>query len=718
MKKLQTCLTLAVAVYFAACAPGSKTISLTDYVNPFLGTATLWDSVDLGYNPTYRTWGAEVYPGSALPFAMVQASPVTEFRSGAGYQYEDTVIYGFSHTNKGHWNLNHVPILPVTGDVSPEDYKSGFSHERESARPGYYQVYLERYGVDAELTTTLRCAFHRHTFREGDRKKLMLDLRRSNERVRDWSIEQISDNTFAGYQETGGRIYFYAVANYDIAGLENFGEGRNSISVVEYDNDGPDPLEVKIGFSFVSTDNARMNLEAEIGGKTFDQVFAEADATWNEFLSRIIVEGGTEEQYGTFYSTLYRSMLWPALRSDVNGEYTDAQGKVVDNGFRYYTDPSFWDEYRNKLILMGILDVGVTADVISSMIDRGEKRGGFMPIFFHGDHASSFVAGTFLRGIGGYDIERAYNLMLRNATVTENNRARPHLAEYIELGYVPEQDVKNPRTETVANAAVTKTQEYAYDDYSVALVARELGDTVNYDILMERSSNYKNVFDPSTNFARGRLADGSWIEDFDPGFPYFEYMYREANAWQSTFFAPHDPYGMIELFGSEADFIDKLDSLFTVPWEGYQVHNLSVFIGQYCHGNQPDHGFTHLYYYVGQQPKAQALIDKCLNDFYNMGEHGLAYSGMDDSGEMSSWYVLNAIGLYTLSPSDPEYIVTVPLFEKVKFRLDQNGKLFTVLRKGTGQKIVSIEYDGKPIDGYFISHDELLKGKELVITVE
>ncbi|MCC8035476.1 MAG: GH92 family glycosyl hydrolase [Rikenellaceae bacterium] len=716
MKRLGLVL-FGLFIFFLGCSSG-KLKPLTDYVDPFLGTETLWDSIDLGYYPHIRQWGGEVFPGSALPFAMVQASPVTQFRSGAGYQYEDTVIYGFSHTNKGHWNLNHVPVLPVTGNIDRDDYASGYSHERESARPGYYQVYLERYGVNAELTTTLRCAVHRHTYSPGDEKKLMLDLRRSNEHVRGWEISEVGDNAFAGYQDTGYKVYFYAVADHGITGIDLIGEDKDCVQVVNFGGRPAGPLEVKIGFSFVSVENARMNLEAEVGSRTFDEVFAEADKTWNEFLSKIRVDGGTEQQYRTFYSTFYRSMLWPALRSDVNGEYTDARSEVVNNGFRYYTDPSFWDEYRNKLILIGMVDEGVTVDVIESMIDRGEKRGGFMPIFFHGDHASSFIAGNYLRGIKGFDIERAYNLMLRNATVTENNRARPLLAEYIELGYVPEQDLEDPQLATVANAAVTKTQEYAYDDYSVALIAKELGDKENFSTLMGRASNYKNVFDPETQFMRGRLADGSWIENFDPGRPFYEYMYREANAWQSTFFAPHDPYGLVDLFGSAEAFEAKLDSLFTVPYTGGQAHNLSVFIGQYCHGNQPSHGFTHMYYFVDKQPKSQLYINKILDEFYNMGENGLAYAGMDDSGEMSSWYVLNAIGLYTLSPSDPEYIVSVPLFREIRFRLDQNGRDFTIVRNGTGNTIKSIKYDGKPVEGYFIGHDDLLKGGTLVIEVE
>lgn len=241
--------------------------------------------------------------------------------------------------------------------------------------------------------------------------------------------------------------------------------------------------------------------------------------------------------------------------------------------------------------------------------------------------------------------------------------------------------------------AVTKTQEYAYDDYAVALVAKELGDEANYKLMMERSNNYKTLFDPSTGFWRGKIDDGSWIQDFDPYYPYYQYMYREANAWNALFFAPHDPEGMIKLYPSKEAVEAKLDSLFSEPWRGYEAHNLTGFIGNYCHGNQPGHSIPYTYYFIDKQEKAQCILDSLMNHYYDMGADKLAYAGMDDAGEMSSWYVLNAIGLYTYSPADPEYIVTVPLFDKVTFNL--NGRPFTIVKKGSGKKIIDITYNGK-----------------------
>lgn len=705
--------TISVALLLLAATASPAQQPLTDYVNPFLGTATLWDGTDIGYTPTHRTWGAEVFPGSSLPNAMVQLTPVTKFRSGSGYQYEDPVIYGFAHTSKGHWNLCHIPLLPATGSFSADNYSSTFSHTNESAHPGYYQVYLVRYHVNAELTSTLRCAFHKYTFQAGESKKLIAELSQSNERVRRWDIQQEGDNVFKGFQQTGEKLYFYATSNHKIQSIEPLKTGAREFSVVTF-LDAPKPLELQIGFSFVSTTNAKANLEKEMLGKSFAQVRKEATETWEALLSKVKVSGGTDRQRGIFYSTLYRSFLWPALRSDANGDFTDRTGQVVNKGFRYYTEPSLWDDYRNKLVLLGMLSPSVTVDVIKSLIDKGEKTG-FMPTFFHGDHAAPYIAGTYLRGIRGYDVKSAYNLLLRNATV--EGGTRPYITEYNDKGYISDPDVANPGVETKAKAGVTKTLEYSYDDYALALLAKELNDTNNYHMLMERSRNYKHMFDPATGLMRGRLANGDWITPFDPKFPYYEYMYREANAWQSSFFAPHDMNGLIGLYPSKNEFEKKLDDLFTLPWNGVEAYNISGFIGQYCQGNQPDHSFPFLYYFVNKQEKSQVLLNRIMDHFYDMGTNHLAYAGMDDAGEMSSWFVFSAIGLYTFSPADEDYLISVPLFDKVEIKLGDNTTC-TIVKKNTGAKIKNITYDGRKVDGYFISHRELLKGKRLEVMTQ
>lgn len=701
---------LVYCLFFADILSAQK---LTAYVNPFLGTAPLLDSVYIGYKPpqNWRVWAGLTYPGATLPNAMVQLSPVTEFGSGAGYEYEDTVIYAFTHTNKGHWNLCHIPVLPVTGSITAGDFGSAFTHQKEEASPGYYQVLLERYGINAELTTSWRCGYHRYTYPATLDKKLLLNLAVSNERVREWKLEQVGPNAFQGYQHTGEKVFFYATTSQPIEKIESVREGKKEIRLIHFGGSDKTVL-LKIALSFVSNENARENLDKELGGKDFEQVKAEASAVWENLLAKIRVEGGTEHQKQLFYSSLYRAFQWPALRSDCNGEFTDGSGRVIKKKFRYYELPSIWDTYRNKLVLLAMLEPEITSDVISSMIDRGEKTG-FMPTFFHGDHAAAFIAGSYLRGIRDYDVKSAYRLLLKNATV--EGGTRPFIKEYMEKGYISEPVVEHPHVETKAKAGVTKTLEYAYDDYAVALLAKELGDTAGYRMLMKRTGNYKNLFDPATGLMRGRLENGDWVKNFNPQYPYYEYMYREANAWQSSFFAPHDTKGLIRLYKSEKEFENKLDSLFSIPWNGnYIARNVSSFIGQYCHGNQPDHSFPYLYYFIGKQEKSQALLNRIMDRFYGMGEYGLALCGMDDAGEMSSWYVFNAIGLYPYSPADDNYLISVPLFDQVEINLcDQT--VFTIIKNNSGQKIRRITLDNRKINSYFVSHKELMENKELKI---
>ena len=720
--KSTTLLTCSLLIWAAA----SCTQKPTRYVNPLLGTETLWDSTELGFKPTRRTWGAETFPGSSLPNAMVQVSPVTTFRSGAGYQYEDSTILGFSHTNKGHWNLNHLPVLPISGEACVDDYGSRYSHETEEAHPAYYKVRLERYRVTAELTSTLRAAFHKYTFDDNADISMLINLPRSNEKVKNWGLHQNGSKSVSGYQETGkNTVYFWIETNQSIIAIDSLTDTSGNLIADSSDAAGASPvsdkyltpiprlrfegtsniLEARIGISFVSEDGAKKNLESEIGSRSFNDIVAEGESVWDTLLGKISLKGGTDKEKKTFYSTFYKSMLWPALRSDVDGRHRDADGNIVKTDYSYYTIPSFWDDYRNKLVLLELIRPDVTADVIKSCMEIAERTG-FLPTFFHGDHASTFITGAYLRGIHDFDIRSAYKMMLTNAS--KDSKARPYVNEYLEKGYVSEYDLHNVQIHTPAKASVTKTLEYSYDDYSISLLAKELGDTANYRTFSERSKNYKNVFDKTTGFMRGRTENGEWISEFDPCFPYYHFMYREATAWMSSFFAPHDTQGLIDLYGGTDRLEMKLDSLFTIPWKGYEAHNLSVFIGQYCHGNQPDHGYPFLYSLLGKPDKTQELVDTILSNFYSMGAHHLAYAGMDDAGEMSSWYVLSSLGIYTYSPAAPEYLVTVPLFRKSI--LDIGGQRTIIRRHGNSRSLDYFSSNGKRSDGHYISHKDLVDG--------
>ncbi|RYY35634.1 MAG: glycoside hydrolase family 92 protein [Sphingobacteriaceae bacterium] len=686
------------------------------YVNTFIGTTPMTDPKILGYTlpNDWRSWAGLTFPGSSLPNAMVQLSPVTEYGSGSGYQHEDAFIYGFTHTNKGHWNLCNIPVLPVS--TIGDKFRSRFSHKQESAEPGYYQVFLDDYDVDVRLTSTLRCGYHQYKFKDGSKKYVLFDLGKANNRVRDWKFESVDSVTIQGYQDVGEKIYFYAKLNTPIKDVQQKNQGKRfGNALLRLADGGNKTVEIKIGISFVSTANAKQNLEQEIGSQSFDQIRAKASDTWEKLLSAIEVKGGTPKQTQMFYSSLYRSLLWPALRSDVNGEFTDAKKNVVKADFRYYTEPSLWDTYRNKDVLLGLISPDVTLDVIKSMKDVGEKTG-FIPTFFHGDHGASSIAGAYLRGIDDFDIKATYQILLRSANVPG---ARPYIEEYIKKGYISDPDIAKPEVETKAKAGVSKTLEYSYDDYSLAQIAKKLGDTENYNKLMARSKNYKNMFDPSTRFMRGRRENGEWIQNFDPQQPYYEYMYREANAWQVSFFAPHDMPGLIKLYGGPKKFEQKLDSLFTVPWNPNHIaRNVETFIGQYCHGNQPDHEAPFSYIFINKPEKSQKILDRIMNDLYGIGDDGLALSGMDDAGEMSAWYVFSSLGLYTFSATDPEYIVTVPLFENIKWHTS-TGKVLDITHSGKGRKLTAIKVNGKTIKGYFVPHNLFNTGGKIeMITSE
>ncbi|WP_316767120.1 GH92 family glycosyl hydrolase [Pedobacter frigiditerrae] len=688
-------------------AKGQSKTTYSKFVNTFIGTAPLTDPKILGYELPrgWRSWAGLTFPGSSLPNAMVQLSPITEYGSGAGYEYEDDMIYGFTHTNKGHWNLCNIPILPLSNPGSK--FGSRFSHKNESAAPGYYQVYLEDYAVNVSLTSTLRAGYHKYDYKNNANRQILFDMGKANSRVSSWKIEKVRNNVIQGFQG-GENVYFYAVLNTTIERLDITDVGqRTGYAIAHLTNGTNAPVELKIGLSFVSIENAKENLEKEIGNKSFTTIRNEATQKWEDLLSTVQVKGGTDKQMQMLYSCLYRSFLWPALRSDINGEFTDANRNVARTDFAYYTEPSLWDTYRNKDVLLGLISPKVALDVIKSMKDVGDKKG-FMPTFFHGDHGASSIAGAYLRGIDDFDIKGTYQILLRNANV--EGGARPHIAEYIKKGYISDPDIANPQVETKAKAGVSKTLEYAYDDYSVAQIAKKLGDTANYRILMARSNNYKNMFDPATRFMRGRLENGSWITPFNPQFPYYEYMYREANAWQVSFYAPHDMKGLIALYGGANGFESKLDSLFTVPWNPKHIaRNVETMIGQYCQGNQPDHEAPFAYHFIGKPEKSQKILDNIMNNLYGIGSDGLALSGMDDAGEMSAWYVFSALGFYPFSATDPEYLVTVPLFDEVRWKTS-NGKTIVIKKPNAGRALKEIRVNGKVNRGYFIPHDVFKNG--------
>jgi predicted alpha-1,2-mannosidase len=728
MKKWKLFPLLLLCLCFG-CSP--RLTKYIDEVNPLLGTAPISDPEQIGYTPpeNWRVWAGLVFPGSSLPNAMVQLSPITKFGTGTGYQYEDKKIVGFAHTSKGHWNLGNISVFPVNGLPAENDISSTFSHENEKASPGYYKVLLDRNDITVQLSSTLRCGIHSYKYSSSDSATVLFDLRKANNRVDQSGIYFVNSNKIKGFQRTEEvTVYFFAEFNNTFAkSYELNGKTWQIISKTKYPDEitpaialqfdlkDNRELVMKIGLSFVSTEQAEKNLKAEMPDWNFNNIKKDAEKTWESVLSKVQVEGGTSKERMIFYSSLYRSFLWPALRSDVDGQFMDEKGIICKADYNYYSLPSLWDEFRNKLVLISILNPELTGDIIQSMIEMGNKTG-YMPTFFHGDHAAPFIAGAYLRGIKNFDISNAYNLLLKNAN--DPKGPRDFISEYIMKGYISDPDILNPNVETKGKAGVAKTLEYAYDDYSLGLLAGVLGDSVNSKIFSARSQNYKNVFDSSLGFMRGKLDNGNWITPFNPDYPYYEYMFREANAWQQTFFVPHDIPGLIKCFGGKEKFEEKLDSMFTLKWNPlYIARNVDCFIGQYCQGNQPDHHVPFLYSLIGKPEKSQQIIDRIQN-MYGIGLDDLALPGMDDTGEMSSWYVFTSIGLYPFSPADPTYLVTVPKFKKTKIEF-QNGK-YLIIKKHIQyyNSIKSMEINGKEIKSIFIDHKDFYKGGILDIYLD
>jgi predicted alpha-1,2-mannosidase len=693
-----------------------------DYVNPFLGTTVLTNSADLGYVPSFRTWNGLNAPAATVPFAMVQATPITTYGSGSGYEYEAKTIRAFAQTSNTQWGKQNIPLMPLEGNgFTADDFASSFSHASESAHPGYYQVFLERYRINAEMTAARRCAYYRFTYQGGQEKKLALDLVHAGRGSSSWDLQQAGDNAVSGTQ---GRLYFYAVINHriksvvtykrnpdqpngprsgQVAGGRRRISGKIDVPVISFEGENK-PLEIKIALSYTSVAAAKHNLEAEIADTSFDQVHKEANQLWEAILDRIQVTGGTEREKELFYSCLFRQFWFPSLTSDAGDKPQTMES------------PALWDVFRTQLVLLDMLAPDVSNDIINSMLRRS-ARSGFLATSFHGDFASAYITGAYLRGIKGFDVQEAYRYMLNNANTADGNRARPHNKEYLASGFVPEASISHPVTETKSTAGTSKTLEYAYSDYAIGQLAKALGDTDVYTQMMKRGKNYRNVFDPDTELMRGRLADGSWCTPFDSSYPYFEYMYREANAWQASFFAPQDTQGLISLYKSPADFERKLDDLFTIPWKGYGVANLSCFLGQFCMGNQPDFSYPYLYYFVNKPEKSQAILTKLLSHYFGMGPEGLALPGMDDEGSLTGWYVFNAMGMFPYSPADPRYIVSVPIFDKVAMTLG-NGKTFTIVKRGEGKNIDKIALGGKPLDGWFVNYADMLQGGEMDIDLK
>jgi len=697
---------------------------LISMVDPFIGTG--------GHGHTY--------PGASMPFGMVQLSPDTRKDSWdgcSGYHYTDSTIMGFSHTHlsgTGVGDYGDIRFVPTTGIIQirpgaenePDSgYRSKFSHQDENASPGYYRVRLKDYSIDAALTVTRRCGFHQYTFSASEEANIIIDLTESvvTEKNLDLSVQILNNHEISGYRKSSGwaddqSVYFYAIFSrpFDSYGTATNGEisemagnaaGSDVQAFVRYETKENEKILVKVGISGVSVEGARKNLMAEIPDWNFDQIKRKAEDEWNQKISKIEVKGGSQEDRKKFYTALYHCYLAPNLFSDCDGQYRGNDGKVHQaKGFEVYTVFSLWDTYRALHPLMTILEPEKTADFINTFLDIYDKAG-LLPVWelagnetncMIGYHAVPVIVDVYLKGIGGFDAEKAY-------AAARNSAEQDHfgLKYYREYGYIPAE---------MEGEAISKTLEYAYDDWCIAMMAKKLGKDDDYRYFIQRAQYYKNLFDPDTRFLRGKR-NGMFTMPFDP--TEVNFMLTEANSWQYTFYVPQDISGLKELTGGNEAFDKKLDEMFTASTglSGRDQSDITGLIGQYAHGNEPSHHMAYLYNYTGKPYKTQKLAREIMNDLYSCKPDGLC--GNEDCGQMSAWFVLSAMGFYPVTPGSGQYAIGSPLFEEIRIK-PGNGKEFVITagnNNGTNIYIQSAKLNGSQYDKSYLAHDDIIKGGTL-----
>jgi predicted alpha-1,2-mannosidase len=693
------------------------------FVDPFIGTG--------GHGHTY--------PGASLPFGMVQLSPdtrLTGWDGCAGYHYSDPVIYGFSHTHlsgTGIPDYGDILFLPFTGKIflnhsygkePGSGYGSRFSHEQEKASPGYYSVRLVDYNIDAELTATRRTGFHKYTFPANDSSFILVDLQH-RDKVLDSKIRIINNLEIEGYRQSqswADNQHVYFVARFSepftqsilflddsIRGNLTEIQGQNVKAVLRFKTGKKKGILVKVGLSAVSTEGARKNLEQESSGWDFSEIRDQAEQQWNRTLGRIEVKGGTKEHKTVFYTALYHALLNPNLFSDVDGSYRGMDHKIYKSGgFDVYTVFSLWDTYRAAHPLMTILEPRRTGDFINTFLSH-YQTGGMLPVWelaanetwcMIGYHSVSVIADAYLKGIRDFDAGLALEAMVHSAR--QNHFG---LGSYRTMGFIPA---------NLEGESVSRTLEYAYDDWCIAMMARELKQDSIYREFIQRAQYFKNLFDPSTGFMRARM-NGFWFQPFDPREVNFNYT--EANAWQYSFYVPQDVDGLIGLLGGETAFETKLDELFCTSPEttGWEQADITGLIGQYAHGNEPSHHMAYLYNYVGKPWKTQQRVRQILDEMYHATPEGLC--GNEDCGQMSAWYVMSAMGFYPVCPGLPQYVIGSPVFDEVVIHLE-NGNNFRIISEGNSPEnkyIQSVSVNGTEYSGSYFSHEIITEGGLIVL---
>lgn len=722
-----------------------------DIANPLVGTAALDDQALLGNAPPpgEPTYTGMTTPGASLPQSATEAAPVNinadlSFATGVpvAYDYRRPTMFGFSGGGSTYGARGAPIVMPVVGDwtVPPDYTASYYDKATERASPGYYAVDLATFRTRAELTATQWTSLMRFTFPQSHRANVVLNLRRAG-----GEVEVVDDRTIRGVATAGRRDrdtdgpYFIAEFSRPFTAFGTFhaevtvqgeGLGREDVQAgrrnvagdyagayVTYDTKAGDQVVVRIAHGH-SAAEAEQRLRAQDSDADFDRVHAKARARWAELFDRVEVAGGTPRQRMLFYSTLYHSFASPRMIARKGEHYTGADGRDRVADYDHYGPVPFWDTGRNQIVLLMLLQPQVVQDIMRSELDMARERG-YMNTSFHGDHAVLLYDGAWRRGIP-FDYAGAYTYLRKNATDPDGPRG--YLAEYVKNGWisdvVPAGNPSPPYAGGKAGAATTL--EYAWDDHALADVAQRLGKTDDAQLFMRRAANYRNVFDASVGFMRGRTGDGRWIAPFDPGEPYYNFMMKEASGWSTLWLVPHDVQGLIGLLGGRDAFNAKLDAFFSTPYRPKGVcRDCTGLIGQYVQGNQPDQQAAYLYAWSGQPWKTQALARRILAELYGSDASGYGFPGMDDQGSTSSWYVLSAMGFYPVDPSSPDYILGSPIFDRVRLRMG-NGKVLEIVARNNSARNIYIQsatLDGKPWNKPWFSHADIANGATLVLTM-
>lgn len=714
------------------------------YVNPFIGTG--------GHGHTF--------PGVTVPFGMVQVSPDTGVEGWdwcSGYHYSDNSIMGFSHTHlsgTGASDYGEVRVMPIVGELKiipgPKDnpnigYRSRFSHKKEIAKPGYYSVFLEDYKVQVELTASQRVGFHRYTFPKTDSAHIIFDLYTRIQDMAESAWVKIVGNDEIEGSITGGHfcgardpqtIYFVAkfskpfkefgtwrVFRIDKGNREERMINRSDPFIgayVKYSTSDKEKIMIKVAISYTGIDGARKNLQ-EIPDWNFDKVRENAEKLWEKELSKIEVEGEETDKI-KFYTALYHSFIHPSLFSDIDGRYIGTDDKIYSSNYEHYTVFSLWDTFRSLHPLFVLVQPQRNINMIKSFLDI-YSQSGWLPRWHKGNretncmigtHSDSVIADAIVKGLRDFDLEKAYSAMYKNAMVESRdfNQGRKGITAYKTLGYVPGD---------IFDQSVSRTLEYAYNDFCVAQVAKILGKEEDYKLFISRAQNYKNLYDPKLGFMRPRDSSGNWInfktsfsDSFDPT-DATSHHYTEGNAWQWTFFAPQDPYGLIKLLGGKIEFVKKLDEFFTTNLPIKGPPDITGLIGQYAHGNEPSHHIAYLYVYARMPWKTQEIVRKILDNLYGTGPDGLC--GNEDCGQMSAWYIFSSLGFYPFCPGTPIYILGTPIWKRAVIHLP-DGKDFIIEAENLSKKNIYIQkiyLNGKPLDRLWLWHSEIINGGRLLL---